>query len=410
MAAPTTVSSKKRAPRVAAVPTKSMEEIVFRSNSVAYGCAPFSNFAPYLKPGAKAAALANWGDRIGYTGEEGCFILPMPYLDSKGKLILPGPSIESSNAPMTGSMWTCVEHYYQFSVWMERDADYATTVIRPLIEGLAIKKASGKGTYSTWLKGTGVCRTKVAAEIRHAEVVKRPDVATKIRVMKMALQAKFGQCPVLRKLLLTTGEARLKEKGDTGKGLWVGNGGNKLGLLLEEVRDELRATSSPAAAAPVTTPSSDNGTSSAVEIKSGAPKPTKKYKRKLSPPAPDASEGGTTWSISMKADNISDQLYHLLHQFPWPDWMVDQVILEYLLDKLNGKKSHTATVSSSYDKVSDWIAQCEANLPAMAAADASMVASRTSKQRETEFPLGEEPTSIRFAGGGGSNKKARWLI
>jgi ribA/ribD-fused uncharacterized protein len=63
-------------------------------------------------------------------------------------------------------------------------------------------------------------------------------------VMKKALIAKFTQHPKLKRLLLSTGDKTLVEHtvndsywGDGGDG----SGKNKLGLLLMEVREEIRA-------------------------------------------------------------------------------------------------------------------------------------------------------------------------
>lgn len=64
--------------------------------------------------------------------------------------------------------------------------------------------------------------------------------------MRGVLRAKFSQHPALRDLLLSTGNARLVEAGTTDNAvnrLWGevnGKGKNMLGVLLMEVRDELR--------------------------------------------------------------------------------------------------------------------------------------------------------------------------
>jgi len=64
--------------------------------------------------------------------------------------------------------------------------------------------------------------------------------------MRGVLRAKFSQHPALRDLLLSTGNARLVEVGTTDNAvnrLWGevnGKGKNMLGVLLMEVRDELR--------------------------------------------------------------------------------------------------------------------------------------------------------------------------
>jgi N-glycosidase YbiA len=68
--------------------------------------------------------------------------------------------------------------------------------------------------------------------------------SVKDRVMLDALRAKFGQHEGLRKLLLATGEATLVEH-TTNDSYWGdggdGSGLNKLGLLLMNVREELRS-------------------------------------------------------------------------------------------------------------------------------------------------------------------------
>lgn len=67
--------------------------------------------------------------------------------------------------------------------------------------------------------------------------------------MRQVLRAKFSQHEDLRNLLLSTGDARLVESGRVANAVnltWGevgGKGQNMLGLLLMEVRDELRAAS-----------------------------------------------------------------------------------------------------------------------------------------------------------------------
>jgi N-glycosidase YbiA len=66
----------------------------------------------------------------------------------------------------------------------------------------------------------------------------------KERVMLEALRAKFTQHPDLRAALLATGDARLVEH--TARDAFWGDGGdghgrNRLGALMEQIRDELRA-------------------------------------------------------------------------------------------------------------------------------------------------------------------------
>ena len=70
---------------------------------------------------------------------------------------------------------------------------------------------------------------------------------TKFDRMRKVLKAKFSQHEDLKKLLLSTGNARLVEAGRTDNAVnrtWGevnGKGQNMLGVLLMEVRDEIRA-------------------------------------------------------------------------------------------------------------------------------------------------------------------------
>jgi ribA/ribD-fused uncharacterized protein len=71
--------------------------------------------------------------------------------------------------------------------------------------------------------------------------------AVKETVMLTALRAKFTQHPDLRAALLATGSAHLVER--TRRDAYWGDGGdgqgrNRLGALLEEVRDELQGSAS----------------------------------------------------------------------------------------------------------------------------------------------------------------------
>lgn len=73
----------------------------------------------------------------------------------------------------------------------------------------------------------------------------RPDwEAVKERVMLEALRAKFSQHPDLRAALLATGAARLVEH-TANDAYWAdggdGHGRNRLGALLEQMREELRS-------------------------------------------------------------------------------------------------------------------------------------------------------------------------
>lgn len=92
---------------------------------------------------------------------------------------------------------------------------------------------------------------------RTKKVPLRADWETeKERVMATVLHAKFTQFDALKQLLLSTGDATLVEDSPTDK-YWgcgkKGDGKNRLGVLLMELRTRLRNESSPATAAEATT-------------------------------------------------------------------------------------------------------------------------------------------------------------
>ncbi|MCL7416126.1 MAG: NADAR family protein [ANME-2 cluster archaeon] len=58
-------------------------------------------------------------------------------------------------------------------------------------------------------------------------------------IMLLALRAKFGQHPELARKLLDTGDARLHEDSPTDR-YWGIKGKDRMGILLMQVRDELR--------------------------------------------------------------------------------------------------------------------------------------------------------------------------
>jgi ribA/ribD-fused uncharacterized protein len=84
------------------------------------------------------------------------------------------------------------------------------------------------------------------AKAKHAgrRVPLRPDwESVKVDVMRQLVTAKFRQNPDLATQLLATGQRHLEETNtwnDTYWGVCRGNGKNKLGLILMEVRAELR--------------------------------------------------------------------------------------------------------------------------------------------------------------------------
>ncbi len=221
------------------------DTITFQSKMTANGCAWLSNFAPHLTPGAKRAAIAQWG-HLGYTGHEGGFVAPIPTVaqlqDAKFSCNAP---VAGARHPDSGVLliklkkWSSNEAHYQFCVWLILDPEFATQVLLPLDDALEIKKACGKAAYAKWLKSVDRVTSLVEGKKQYEIVTAKTDTPFKLKVMKAGLVAKFTQSAELKRCLLATGDAKLMEKGNTGGSLWVANGGNKLGILLEEVRSEL---------------------------------------------------------------------------------------------------------------------------------------------------------------------------
>ncbi len=131
----------------------------------------------------------------------------------------------SNSAPypisLDGKMWYTAEHYFQTQKFHD------ATVQRQ------------------------IAKTRSAAEILRIASnpklrVRRDWDTVKLEVMGQAVRAKFTQITALKELLLGTGDAVLIEHnkndsywGDGGDG----SGRNMLGIVLMELRDELRQTS-----------------------------------------------------------------------------------------------------------------------------------------------------------------------
>ncbi len=122
---------------------------------------------------------------------------------------------------LDGIWWPTSEHYFQ------------------------AQKVAGTPLYDQILKTKSPMR---AAELgRSRQYPIRPDWEdVKEAVMKKAVKAKFESHPEIRKLLLETGSELLVEK-TTSDYYWGcgsdGSGKNRLGLILMEVREELREQS-----------------------------------------------------------------------------------------------------------------------------------------------------------------------
>ncbi len=119
---------------------------------------------------------------------------------------------------LEGRWWPTSEHYYQAMKYQRGDwQEWVRAVADPM-------EAANRG--------------------RDPQKPKRSDWSSyRDEVMRKALRAKFTQHQELRELLLATGEARLVEHTEKDC-YWAdcgdGRGENKLGLMLEELRQELR--------------------------------------------------------------------------------------------------------------------------------------------------------------------------
>lgn len=85
--------------------------------------------------------------------------------------------------------------------------------------------------------------TPGAAKTLGRKIAIRPDWdSIKVDVMRLILREKFKN-PILRELLLMTGDAELvegNEWNDTWWGICRGKGHNHLGILLQEIREEIK--------------------------------------------------------------------------------------------------------------------------------------------------------------------------
>jgi ribA/ribD-fused uncharacterized protein len=121
---------------------------------------------------------------------------------------------------LDGERWPTSEHYYQAQKFTD-----------PALQ--AKIRAAGKPI--------------VAKSLADAHIDKiRPDWdAVKEQVMDRAVRRKFALHPELRALLLSTGDEPIAEDGPNNDRYWGigrdGSGQNKLGRIIERIRDDLRA-------------------------------------------------------------------------------------------------------------------------------------------------------------------------
>jgi ribA/ribD-fused uncharacterized protein len=146
------------------------------------------------------------------------------------------------DAPVTidGETWRSVEYYYQAQ--KSHDPAYRD----------AIRAA----TSSDHAKGIGSDPTRSRKSRKRSwfngrlELLRADWHEVKLAIMERAVRAKFSQNPDLRALLLATGSAEIVED-STHDPLWGlgrnGQGENRLGRLLMQVREELRTAAADSA-------------------------------------------------------------------------------------------------------------------------------------------------------------------
>jgi len=119
---------------------------------------------------------------------------------------------------LKGRTWPTTEHYFQAQKFPDTEHEEEIRLIRSPMDAARAGRDRNRPLRKDW-------------------------ESVKDAVMEEAVRAKFTQHPELEALLLATGDAQLVEHtandsywGDGGDG----SGGNRLGLLLEELRADLR--------------------------------------------------------------------------------------------------------------------------------------------------------------------------
>jgi predicted NAD-dependent protein-ADP-ribosyltransferase YbiA (DUF1768 family) len=132
-----------------------------------------------------------------------------------------------------GREFDSVERFYQFHRFLAIDARYANDVILLADDAKAVATASGKRVYEKWWK----------EQEQHGNeklVFEENETLNKDEVMRRGLRLKFTQNAALKEALLSTKDAQLEEIGRFDGEHWTNKGGNRLGQLLMELRNELR--------------------------------------------------------------------------------------------------------------------------------------------------------------------------
>ena len=118
---------------------------------------------------------------------------------------------------LKGKVWPTSEHYFQAQKFAGTDHEEAVRLAKSPMVAARMGRSRERPLRADW-------------------------EAVKDDIMREALRAKFTQHPALKSLLLKTGDTELVEHtandsywGDGGNG----TGGNRLGQLLMELRDQL---------------------------------------------------------------------------------------------------------------------------------------------------------------------------
>lgn len=150
------------------------------------------------------------------------------------------------NLVIEGTTWITTEQYFQAQKF--RGTEYFDIIHQadsPMKAFALARQKKLAGYQSKWVVNKKTCNrpiNELVDEHKHLKLAENWD-AIKIDVMKTALLAKFSQDAKLKQLLLSTGDAAIVEASPRDS-FWGsgkdGNGQNKLGELLMEVRSILR--------------------------------------------------------------------------------------------------------------------------------------------------------------------------
>ena len=137
-------------------------------------------------------------------------------------------------------VFSTVEHLYQVLKYRYLDSSYAQVLIETGFDVSAIefKKMASKSSYVNWCVAVArkfVNKYEAAREFdARMEIFKRSICDD---LMLLCLLLKFTQNLDLSRLLISTGTARLEERGKYSTEYWTNKGANRLGRLLEDIRN-----------------------------------------------------------------------------------------------------------------------------------------------------------------------------